>query len=171
MKIDKSAETFGFNLKRLRKKKGFKSQEKLADAIGLSRVVIKAAEEGRSIPQATNRIKIAEALGANEEEFWRDPSEFSPNNQRADKVVSAIKSLLEAAGYQLQDIPELLSLPIKQAKSHIPKDILEWLENEAEEHDFANLRDLRDFGREEDEESNPEIPTESIDKKKHRSVG
>jgi transcriptional regulator with XRE-family HTH domain len=118
--MDKSAKTFGFNLLRLRKKKGIRSQEALAKLIGVSRQVIKAAEEGRSVPQAVNRGQIAEALDVDEAEFWRDPSEFDPQNARTEKVQAAVKSVLEAAGYRIEDLPELFGFSA-QRKSRAPK--------------------------------------------------
>jgi transcriptional regulator with XRE-family HTH domain len=118
---DNSAKTYGFNLLRLRKKAGFKSQEKLADLVKVSRGVIKVAEEGRSIPQAVNRAKIAEVLGVDESEFWRDPAEFDPKHEKADKVRAAVKSVLEASGYRVEDLPELFGYPQTAPKTRAKK--------------------------------------------------
>jgi len=141
--MPKSPETYGFNLFRLRKKKGIKSQDALAEMIGVSRQVVKTAELGRSIPHASNQTKIAEALQEDEAEFWRDPAEFNPGNQRAEKVVAAIRSVLDLSGYQLQDIPDLLGLTDENlTKSRIPKDILNSLETKCSDHDFDQIRNL-----------------------------
>jgi transcriptional regulator with XRE-family HTH domain len=134
--VANSPKTYGFNLLRLRKKKGIKSQGKLAELIGCSRKVIRTAEEGTSIPQEANRIKIAEVLKVDESEFWRDPEEFDPKHERAEKVRTAVKSVLEAAGYRIEDLPELFGFSEK-SKPRAKKGDAE--ETEARRKDKAML--------------------------------
>jgi transcriptional regulator with XRE-family HTH domain len=72
--MSKALDSLAFNVKRLRKEKGHKTQTDFADSTGIGIQVIKDAEAGYGIPRAENLDKIAKALGVEETELFTDPS-------------------------------------------------------------------------------------------------
>lgn len=61
---------FAANLKRLRKQKGIKSQEKLGELAGVHRQTIARIELGQ-LPEQVTITAIAKALGVSESELFR----------------------------------------------------------------------------------------------------
>ena len=73
-------ESLSFNLKRLRKEKGIKTQEQLAELSGVLLNNIKRAEAGYLIPETKNLEKLAKALDVDETELFLDPSVFASHH-------------------------------------------------------------------------------------------
>lgn len=84
--VSSLSETLGFNIKRLRKVKGF-SQENLAETIGASRDTIARLEAGNSGFTLNTIENLSKALSCGELDFFRD-KDFEPSPREAVEVLA-----------------------------------------------------------------------------------
>ena len=67
----KVTKKLGKTIQKLRKQVGYKSQEKFAEAIGISRTHIGHIEQGRKNPSMDVLVKISKKLGIDVSELFR----------------------------------------------------------------------------------------------------
>jgi transcriptional regulator with XRE-family HTH domain len=89
------------NIKRIRKEKGI-SQEKLADACNTATSYIGLMETYKNVPKLSTIERIANALGVDPLEFFKDKNKFSLEQEL--KIQNKKKSILLLIEKELDDI-------------------------------------------------------------------
>jgi transcriptional regulator with XRE-family HTH domain len=82
-------------VKLARESAGYKNQESLAEAIGLSRQAVSAIESGKSIPASDTLFLIAEATGQPLEFFYSAVSTLVRASDRLEQKLDQILRILE----------------------------------------------------------------------------
>jgi len=109
-------ETLFNNLVRLRKSKGFRSQEAFAEKANIPFPTYRDIERGRSWPERKNLAAIARTLGVPESHLFLDP-DLAPKETFSSP---GILELAQKIAEQAQEIERLKSASIQVEKTEVP---------------------------------------------------
>lgn len=84
-------------VKLARESTGYRNQESLAEAIGLSRQAVSAIESGKSVPASDTLFLIAEATGQPLEFFYLPAAIVSRMPDRVEQKLDQILQILECS--------------------------------------------------------------------------